>query len=137
MELTSLPIEICTHIASYVIEPKYKLLDWIDKSKLSNYGLSMNKRSIQFLKENPDKIHWSGLSANPNAIDLLKDNLDKINWSALSYNPNAINLLEANVNKINWYCLSDNPNIFEIDRKLLNKEIDSLANTLFNVFGNK
>jgi len=36
----------------------YKLLDWIDKSRLD----------------------WPSLSRNPNAIELLEANYDKIDW---------------------------------------------------------
>jgi len=59
-------------IASYLVKPKMKLLDWIDVNNLS----------------------WGYLSANPNAIHLLEQNMDKIDWVFLSKNSNAIHLLE-------------------------------------------
>ena len=51
--------------------PVYKLLDWIDESKLDWQLLSSNKNAIDLLKENQHKIDWSLLSNNPNAIELL------------------------------------------------------------------
>ncbi len=55
----------------------YKLLDWIDISK----------------------IDWDYLSYNKNAIHLLERNFDKISWSHLSLNINAIHILEKEVYK--------------------------------------
>jgi hypothetical protein len=48
-----------------------------------------DSKTIDFLRENPDKINWSGFSRNPSeyAIKLLESNQDKIDWSELSFNP--------------------------------------------------
>ena len=78
-----------------------KLLDWIDKNKLSKKLNTANNKItfkniylhpdvIKFLDDNIYKIeywYWYYLSANPNAIELLKDNQDKIDWSMFSTNP--------------------------------------------------
>ena len=93
----------------------YKLINWIDKDKISWFGLSRNPNAIQLLEQNQDKIDWVGLSRNPNAIHLLEQNQNKIEWDELSRNPNAIHLLENNLDKINWTYLSENPSIFELD----------------------
>jgi len=44
-------------IASYLVKPKMKLLNWIYRHKI---------------------IKWAYLSLNPNAIELLEQNKDKI-----------------------------------------------------------
>ena len=97
--------------------PVYKLLDWIDISKLDWQLLSSNKNAIELLKENPDKIDWYELSINTNAIELIKANLNKIDWEYVSLNPNTIELLKENQDKINWKRFSANPSIFELDYK--------------------
>ena len=98
-------------------KPVYKLLDWIDKSKLKWNYLSKNHNAIELLKANPDKINWDYLSCNRNAIELLKENPDYIDWDYLSLNPNhdAIELLKANPDKINWNWFSENHSIFTLD----------------------
>ena len=77
----NIPLDVLKIVASYLVKPKMKLLDWIPL----------------------DKINWYMLSKNPNAINLLEQNMDKINWNSLSCNPNAIHLLEKNINKIDWW----------------------------------
>ena len=66
-------------VASFVVKPKMKLLDWIQLDKLSNANLIIN----------------------PNAIDLLTKYPKKIDWNYLSYNTNdtALQMLEANPKK--------------------------------------
>jgi len=73
-------------IASYLVKPKMKLLDWIILSKLNWYILSKNPNAINLLQKNKRKIYWSFLSdnPNPNAIHLLEQNIDKIDWIFLS-----------------------------------------------------
>lgn len=130
---------------------KYKLLDWIDKSKLNwrilsenenvfdlldnlleknqdkiNWNVFSNKThkiAIELLEKNPDKINWDLLSSNPAAIEILKKNPDKINWSRLSSNANndAIDMLEQNLDKIDWNVLSVNPNAIRLLEKNLDK----------------
>ena len=51
-------LDVIKLIASYLVEPKMKLLDWIHL----------------------DKIKWYSLSYNPNAIHLLQQNIDKIDF---------------------------------------------------------
>ena len=74
----NIPLDVLKIVASYLVKPKMKLLDWIPM----------------------DKIKWWNLSTNPNSIDLLVQNMDKIDWEFLSKNPNAIHLLEQNMDKI-------------------------------------
>ena len=67
----NIPLEVIRLIASYLVKPKMKLLDWIPL----------------------DKIDWSWLSTNPNAIHLLEKNMDKIIiWDDLSANPNIFEI---------------------------------------------
>ena len=43
--------DICSMITKYIYKPEYKLLDWIDKSKLTNkILLSGNIKAISFLR---------------------------------------------------------------------------------------
>jgi len=46
-------------------KPIYKLRDWIDPEKLDNDLLNSNLNAIDYLKENPNIIHWPYLSSNP------------------------------------------------------------------------
>jgi hypothetical protein len=117
-------------------ETKYKLLDWIDESKLKWHGLTSNKnafdlllqnpdkidkgafsnkkcqRAMDYLEKHPEKINWEWLSSNVEAIEILKKNPDKIDYANLCINkhPDAIKIIEQNLNKANWWFLSGNPN---------------------------
>ena len=101
----NIPLDVIKLIASYIVKPKMKLLDWIPLNKLN----------------------WNILANNLNAIHLLEKNIDKIDWKFLSYNPNAIHLLEQNMDNIDWTSLLQNPNIFEIDIKQLKLDITEQA----------
>jgi hypothetical protein len=69
-----IPFDLLYIVASYIVKPRMKLLDWIPKKKLN----------------------WDILSAKPNAIQLLEIVLqhdpEKISWRELCFNPNAIHL---------------------------------------------
>ncbi len=75
--MTSMTIDICEIIRSYIQKPRYELLEWIDK----------------------DKLDWDKLSSNPKAIDHLKENQDKINWYWMSYNPSIFKEVYNDENK--------------------------------------
>jgi len=98
----NIPYDVIRLIASYLVEPKMKLLDWIPLDKIDWSYLSSNPNAIHLLEQNIDKIDWKDLSRNPNAISILEQNMDEIRWSNLSENPNAIQLLEQNMDKIEW-----------------------------------
>ena len=91
--------DICSIIASYIIEEKYEILEWININRLHIELLSFNKYSIHYLEKDINNINWSKISGNKNAIYLLKENLDKINWDLLSFNSNAITILNQNKNE--------------------------------------
>ena len=110
----SIPLDVLKLVATYLVKPKMKLLDWIPLNKLNSKELSENPNAIHLLEANPDKIVWYWLSKNPKAINLLEANPDMIDWEVLSRNPNAIHLLEANPAKINWWYLSRNPNAINL-----------------------
>jgi hypothetical protein len=76
-----------------------KLLDWIDKSKLDLFYLSLNPNAIEILKENYDLIEWSMLSRNHNIIKFTKKEIKEIYWFNLSSN----SALDANVRKLNKF----------------------------------
>jgi len=107
----NIPLDILKIVASYLVKPKMKLLDWILL----------------------DNLDWDWLSENPNAIHLLEQNMDKIDWVYLSTNPNAIHLLKQNMDKINFAYLSKNPSIFEIDKKQLKLDITEKAKIIDNI----
>ena len=61
-------------------KPIYKLLDWIDESKLNWYHLFTNPKAVKLLEANQYKINQDYLSLNPNAIELLEANTYKNKW---------------------------------------------------------
>ena len=89
--------------------PYFHKIDW------AQLCLNEDKRAIELLKINKNKIAWDMLSSNPNAIELLEKNMDLIDWNYLSSNPNAMNLLRDNPQMIVWYKFSLNPSIFQLD----------------------
>ena len=128
-----------------LLPTNYVLRDWVLNNRrfqINSKYLSQNPNAIDYLKENPELIHWDYLSTNPNAIKLLEnkfkeennltetelENLptkDKINWLYLSGNSNAKKLIEAKYEKeklLNDYELEDNrvryPNSYLCWRKL-------------------
>ena len=115
-----IPLDILKLIATFLIIPKMKLLDWIDEDELDINGLSDNPNAIQLLEtltQDPEEfkmIDWYSLSGNPEAIHMLEANCDMIEWSFLSMNPNAMHMLEPvsqhDPEKIDWKWLSTNPN---------------------------
>ena len=92
----SFPYDLVKLIVSYIVEPTYEFLDWIDK----------------------DQIEWTFLSGNPHpyAIDLLKNNPNKIDYYQLSKNHGASELIQDmyidyvnnNITNINWFQLCEN-----------------------------
>ena len=58
----NIPLDILKIVASYLVKPKMKLLDWVLL----------------------DKLDWEILSQNPNAVNLLEQNMDKIDCYRLS-----------------------------------------------------
>ncbi len=92
-----IPFDLLYIVASFMVKPKMKLLDWIPEEKLNWKSLSRNSNllnAIHLLEKHLDEIDWENLSGNPNAIHILEKYPDKINWYSLSGNPNAIHLLE-------------------------------------------
>lgn len=81
----------------------YKLLDWIDVTKVNYRTLSKNPNAKKLLEH--DKIDWVSLSENtaPWATHLLEQHPDKINWYVLSGNPSthAIRMLRQEINRVN------------------------------------
>ena len=56
-----IPFDLLYIVASFMVKPKMKLLDWI-----------------------PDeKLNWKLLSRNPQALHLLKANFENIDWFEL------------------------------------------------------
>jgi hypothetical protein len=124
-------IDLLRHILSYIIIPKYKLLNWIEELFNENnsiypeqlYKLIMNNyiESYDYLTNNYNNINWVYLSSNIYAIDLLNRNIDKIEWSHLSNNPNSLNILQKYFDKIDWHYIVYNEKGIDIIRNNLDK----------------
>ena len=125
-----IPFDLLYMVASYIVKPRMKLLDWIPEYKLSWDWLSYNPNALHLLEKYPEKINWKSLSSNPNAIHLLEKYPDKIHWENLSNNPDALHMLKNNPNKICWDWLSTNPSIFEIDTEQTYTDIKKKANEI-------
>ncbi len=82
----------------YNFEHRWKLLDWIDESKLHWSYLSENPRGLYLLEKKIKDINWYFLSKNESAIYLLEKNQDKIIWDELAFNKSAIHLLKKKFN---------------------------------------
>lgn len=99
----SMPIELLRIIDEYL--GIYKLIDWIDKSKLKVAGLAQNPRALTYLIENDLFVKcwpWH-ISANPGAIHLLTSTHKKlIRYNQLARNPTAeaIDYIIENINHI-------------------------------------
>ena len=124
--IQNIPFDILKNIASFVVEPSYKLLSWLNIKNLYEYSLCYNPCAIEWIEKNINKTSWFELSENPNAIHLLEKNLDKVDWMILSNNPNAIPILEKNIEMINWCMLSQNSNPKVIS--LIEKHKNNLVN---------
>ncbi len=122
-----LPVDILKLIASFLVQPEYRLIDWISHDSLNYFYLSKNPCAVHILKHNLDKINWKILSRNPDAKEIFKQNLNKVNWTFLSENPNAIHILKENLDKIDWRQMSFNPSIFEIDKTTTTTNINNFA----------
>ena len=124
-------IDLLRYIISYIIIPKYKLLDWIEKLFIEYnkdniyqlYKLKMNNyiESYHYLTKDYDNINWNYLSNNIYAMDLLEDNIYNVDLHQLSINPNAISILEKNIDKIDWYYIVYNENAINIIENNLDK----------------
>ena len=77
--MNNLPNVLIKIISTYLIQPQYKLLDWVDENKLNWEYLSLNPshKAIPLLLKNLDKINWKYLSGNPSpgTIPILEKNL--------------------------------------------------------------
>ena len=63
-----IPFDLLYMVASYIVKPRMKLLDWIPEDKLDWEYLSKNSNAIQLLEKHLDKIVWDYLSGNPNLL---------------------------------------------------------------------
>ena len=121
-----LPEVLLHQIALFLIEPSYRLCDWM-KEHIVWSSLSGNPRAMDMLyadmrdtdpiQKGQKKVSWMALSENPSAIPLLEKNQEKIHWTWLSSNPNAIHLLEKNMDKVDWQSLCLNPNAIPLLEK--------------------
>ena len=68
----NIPLDVLKIVASYLVKPKMKLLDWVLLDKLKWWGLSTNPNAIHLLEQNMNRINWYNLSSNPNAIPPIK-----------------------------------------------------------------
>jgi hypothetical protein len=122
----------------------YKLLPWIDESRLVNIGLCLNTNAIDYLVQKPHLMDYGFLSYNPNAYELLLACPNKIcersvslnthkkvtdivkghktlYWKYICQNPSLIELIKQNFDKIVWDSLSRNPAAISILKDNLDK----------------
>ncbi len=121
---------ICNIIAEYL--GKYKLLEWIDKSKLEVRLLNTNPYAIDHLLEF-DLIDWDFILGNPNGLFIFKDNLHRsTTHKYLSANYECVDFLISSGVELNVKALLHNPNGFH----LCEKYADSLTDTQWNQIHN-
>ena len=122
----------------------YKLLPWIDESRLVNIGLCLNPNAVDYLVQKPHLIDYDFLSYNPNAYHLLMKQKDKIcegpislnthkkvidivkthaipYWNYICQNPSLIELIKQNPDKIHWDALSRNSAAISILKENIDK----------------
>jgi hypothetical protein len=84
-----------------------------------------------------DEMKWFCMCeyTDKKSMDMLNKNKDKIYWDVLSLNKNAIELLKENQENIDWYEFSKNPNIFTYDYKIMKKNMKNsgIAEELMSV----
>ena len=143
------PLDVIKIVASYLVDPKMKLLDWIPKNMeyVAYFGFPYSVHMRNKLRYNNDSditdrecininIHrmtetqCECLYGSPTAICYFEKNMDEIDWSYLSFNPNALHLLEANLDKINWACLSRNPKAIHLLEPVILNIDNPLANAI-------
>lgn len=59
-----LPYDILYHIATFIVEPKYTLLDWIPKHKINRDRIYKNINAKHYIFSNKTEIDWLYLSYN-------------------------------------------------------------------------
>jgi len=73
----NIPLDVLKIVASCLVKPKMKLLNWISLDKIDWYNLSENPNAIHLLEQNMDKIDWWYLSVNPNIFEIDKKQFKK------------------------------------------------------------
>jgi hypothetical protein len=113
------PLDIIKIVASYLVLPKYKFLDWIDGEMIEWTFLSANPHphAITLLKQNYNMIDWYSISKNHNAGEIILNHLnnngpDDINWYQLCENTSdiAMDIIERTPERKIWMYLAKNPN---------------------------
>lgn len=123
-------------VCQYV--PYYKLLDWIDITKLDWGILSCNehagdlltkyldpvkKSSINILAKNfiLKKVDWEYIAQKSMFKYIIEANMDKILMEDLSMNEYMIDIIEKNLDKVVWDKLSFNSNAMHILKNNIDK----------------
>jgi hypothetical protein len=110
-----LSMYICNIIAEYL--GKYKLLEWIDKSKLNVRLLNTNPYAIDHLLEF-DLIDWDFILGNPNGLFIFKDNLHRsTTHKHLSANYECVDFLISSGVELDIKALLHNANGFHLCEK--------------------
>jgi hypothetical protein len=101
-----------------IIEKNINNVHW--QALMSN----TNKKAIELLQKNLDKIQFYGsseLCKNPSAMSIIEQRLDTltdVDWMILSSNPEAIPILKKNLDKVCWFSVCRNPNAIPLITKL-------------------
>ena len=113
-----IPIDLFKLVATYLVKPKMKLLDWIPIDKLEWHTIANNPNIIHFMKPIIHQVilkKFGNLltsnNSNINKVYLIEDNVELIRLYSpyLSRYPNALHLLESYPDMIDWENLSRNP----------------------------
>ena len=144
----NIPLDVLTIVASFLVVPRMKLLDWIPEDKLNKQRLSRNlgrdynllysldarsdfgeldhvmiNPSIGILLHASDLVHHQiieqGLYMD---YDIETDFAEGVEWKLLSMSPLTIHIVEKNIDKIDWFFLSYNPKAIH----LLQTNIDKI-----------
>lgn len=114
---------ICNIIAQYL--GKYKLLEWIDKSKLDVKLLNTNPNAIDYLLEF-NLIDWNFILGNPNGLFIFKDNLHRATTHKyLSANYGCVDFLIKSGVELEVKALLCNSNGFHLCEKFADSLTDA------------
>lgn len=128
--------DIIFYILDFIVEPKYKLLEWIPTDKIDNYYLQHNINSITIIenlykeKKYGEINHYALAKIHGElAMKIFKNTLTNNKlflMHLLSSNPSAIPILEKYIRHINWCNLSANPNAIHLMEKYINGDYESI-----------
>jgi hypothetical protein len=124
-------VEVKVEVKAKNVKPTYKLLKWIDTTKLDWYKLCKNKHAMDYLAQNITKFYsktdcWVNLNRHLHGIELLEKYPEKILWQDYYFlrNPNAIPLFGKYLDKItNGLYANPNPDVFPLLQPFIDNNV--------------